>query len=118
MAISARLKAGEKFEDLAKEYSQDSRRAKGGDWGWQKRSDLKPEFSEPLFALDKGEVSDVIMLPEGCFILYAEDRKFAGIQPIDTVRDEIERVLLQQMTRNSQEHWMERLRRNGYFKHY
>lgn len=116
--VFARLKAGETFDALAKEYSQDSRRAKGGDWGWQKRSDLKPEFSEPLFALDKGEVSDTIMLPEGCFILYAEDRKFAGIQPIDTVRDEIERVLLQQMTRNSQEHWLERLRRNGYFRHY
>ena len=116
--VFARLKAGEKFEDLAKEYSQDSRRAKGGDWGWQKRSDLKPEFSEPLFALNKGEVSSAILLPEGCFILFAEDRKFAGIQPIDTVREEIERVLLQQMSRNSQEHWMERLRRNGYVKHY
>lgn len=116
--VFARLKAGDKFEDLAKEYSQDSRRAKGGDWGWQKRSDLKPEFSEPLFNLKKGEVSDPIILPEGCFILYCEDRKYAGIQPIDSVRDEIERVLVQQMTRNSQEHWLERLRRNGYVKHY
>jgi Parvulin-like peptidyl-prolyl isomerase len=116
--VFARLKAGEKFEDLAREYSQDSRRAKGGDWGWQKRSDLKPEFSEPLFNLDKGEFTDAIILPEGCFILYAEDRKYAGIQPIDQVRDEIERVLIQQMARNSQEHWLERLRRNGYVKHY
>jgi peptidyl-prolyl cis-trans isomerase SurA len=116
--IYARLKAGEKFEDLAKEYSQDSRRSKGGDWGWQKRSDLKPEFSEPLFALQKGEVSKPILLPEGCFVLFAEDRKYAGIQPIDSVRDEIERVLLQQMSRTSQEHWLERLRRNGYVKHY
>lgn len=116
--VMARLEAGEKFEDLAREYSQDSRRAKGGDWGWQKRSDLKPEFSEPLFALAKGEASDPIILPEGCFILFAEDRKYAGIQPIDEVRDEIERVLVQQMSRNSQEHWLERLRRNGYVKHY
>ncbi|ACB76269.1 peptidylprolyl isomerase [Opitutus terrae] len=116
--VMARIKAGEKFEDLAREYSQDSRRAKGGDWGWQKRSDLKPEFSEPLFSLKKGEVSDPIILPEGCFILFAEDRKYAGIQPIDEVRDEIERVLVQQMSRNSQEHWLERLRRNGYVKHY
>ena len=59
-----------------------------------------------------------MILPEGCFILYAQERKYAGIQPIDSVRDEIERVLQQQMTRNSQEHWLERLRRNGYVKHY
>jgi peptidyl-prolyl cis-trans isomerase SurA len=116
--VLARLKAGEKFEDLAREYSQDSRRAKGGDWGWMKRSDLKPEFSDPLFALKKGEVSEPIMLPEGCFILYCEDRKYAGIQPIDNVRDQIEQVLQQQMTRNTQERWLERLRREGYVKHY
>lgn len=116
--VMARLKNGEKFEDLAKEYSQDSRRSKGGDWGWQKRSDLKPEFSEPLFALKKGEASKPVILPEGCFILYCEDRKYAGIQPLDSVRDDIEHILQQQMTRESQERWLERLRRNGYVKHY
>ena len=111
--IFARLKNGEKFEDLAKEYSQDSRRTKGGDWGWQKRSDLKPEFSEPLFALKAGEYSDAVILPEGCFILYAQERKYAGIQPIDDVRGEIAGVLQQQITRKSNEHWLERLRRHG-----
>lgn len=116
--VVARLKNGEKFEDLAKEYSQDSRRAKGGDWGWQKRSDLKPEFSDPLFTLKKGEASKPVILPEGCFILFCEDRKYAGIQSLDSVRDEIEHTLQQQMTRESQERWLERLRRNGYVKHY
>jgi peptidyl-prolyl cis-trans isomerase SurA len=117
-AILLRLRSGEKFEDLAKEYSSDSRRAKGGDWGWMKRSDLKPEFSEPLFAVKKGECSEAVMLPEGCFLLYADDRKYAGIQPLDDVRDQIERILVQQMSHESEDRWLERLRRNGYFKHF
>jgi peptidyl-prolyl cis-trans isomerase SurA len=116
--ILARFKAGEKFEDLAKEYSMDMKRSKGGDWGWMKRSDFKKEFSDPAFELKKGEASNVILLPEGAFILYAEERKIAGIQPIDEVRDQIERMLVQQMGRTSQERWLERLRRNGYVKHY
>jgi peptidyl-prolyl cis-trans isomerase SurA len=116
--ILARFKAGEKFEDLAKEYSMDMKRSKGGDWGWMKRSDFKKEFSDPAFELKKGEASNVILLPEGAFILYAEERKVAGIQPIDEVRDQIERMLVQQMGRTSQERWLERLRRNGYVKHY
>jgi len=116
--VIGRFRAGEKFEDLAKEYSQDSRRTRGGDWGWQKQSDLKKEFSEPLFALKKGEVTAPIVLPEGAFILYAEDGKYAGIQPIDEVRDIIERMLIQQMTNQNQERWLERLRRNGYVKYY
>ncbi|HRE81902.1 MAG TPA: peptidylprolyl isomerase [Opitutaceae bacterium] len=117
-AVLERLRSGEKFEDVARDVSQDSRRAKGGDWGWQKRSDLKAEFSEPLFVLKKGEYTDAIIMPEGAFILYAEDRKFAGIQPIDEVRDQIENILLQQSARQSQERWLERLRRNGYVKHF
>ena len=116
--VLARLNAGVKFEDLAKEFSQDSRRAKGGDWGWQKRSDLKPAFSDPLFALKKGETTAPVLTPEGCFLLHVDDRKFAGIQQLDDVRDQIERILIQQMAQVSQERWLERLRRNGYVKHY
>ena len=116
--VLARLKAGEKFEDLAKEYSRDARRSKGGDWGWLKRSDFRQEFSDKAFTLKKGEASAPIILPEGAFILFAEDRKFAGVQPIDDVRDQIERMLITQMSRNNQERWLERLRRNGYVKHY
>jgi len=117
-AILLRLRSGEKFEDLAKEYSSDSRHAKGGDWGWMKRSDLKPEFSEPLFAVKKGECSEPVLLPEGCFLLFADDRKYAGIQSLDEVRDQIERILVQQMSRDSEDRWLERLRRNGYVKHF
>src|SRR5580692_8293034 len=117
-SILLRLRSGEKFEDLAKEYSSDSRRAKGGDWGWMKRSDLKPEFSEPLFAVKKGDCSEPVILPEGGFLLFAEDRKYAGIQPLDEVRDQIERILVQQMGREYEDRWLERLRRNGYVKHF
>jgi len=116
--VIARLNGGEKFDDLAKEFSQDSRRAKGGDWGWQKRSDLKPAFSDPLFALKKGETTAPVLTPEGCFLLHVDERKYAGIQSLDDVRDQIERILVQQMAQVSQERWLERLRRNGYVKHY
>ena len=116
--VLAKFRAGERFDILAKQYSQDSRRTRGGDWGWQQRTDLKKEFSEPLFALKAGEATEGIMMPEGCFILFAEERKYAGVQPIDEVRDQIERILLQQMSHQSQERWLERLRRNAYVKHY
>ncbi len=116
--VYARLKGGESFADIAKEISQDTRRSRGGDWGWQKRGDLRPELSDPVFALGKGEVTRPILMAEGAFILYVEDRKFAGTQPLDEVRDEIERILVQQMARSSQERWLERLRRNGYVKHF
>jgi peptidyl-prolyl cis-trans isomerase SurA len=73
--ILGRLKNGETFEVLAREFSEDQRRDRGGDWGWQGPTDMKPDFSEKLFALKKGEVSAPIVTKEGCFLLYAEDRR-------------------------------------------
>ncbi len=116
--ILNRFRAGTKFEDLAKEFSQDGRKNKGGDWGVMEKSGIAETFRDPLFALKKGEVTQPILTPEGCFILFAEDRKYAGVQPIDEVRDQIEHILQTQMTRAAQERWLERLRRNGYVKHY
>ena len=114
--VLAKFHAGDSFAELARQFSQDTRRNKGGDWGWTKRSDMRKEFSDVLFTLKKSEASEPIITPEGSFLLYVEDRKFAGIQALDEVRDEIERILAQQMTRQSQERWLERLRRNGYVK--
>ncbi len=117
-AALARLKSGEAFDLVAREVSQDARRTRGGDWGWQQRSNLKKEFSEALFMLEKGQTTDPIILPEGAYLLHAEDRRHAGIQPIDQAREQIERILLQNMSRSAEERWLERLRRNGYVKLY
>jgi peptidyl-prolyl cis-trans isomerase SurA len=116
--IITELNAGSDFGDVARKYSQDSRKGKGGDWGWQRRSDLRKEFSDIIFSLDKGKFSDPVIMPEGAFILFVEDRKHAGVLPIDEVRPEIERMLLQQGSRQATERWLEKLRRNAYVKHF
>ncbi len=116
--LVAQLKSGTSFTDLARQFSTDSRRTKGGDWGWQRRSDLRKEFSDIIFSLDAGKYSDPVIMPEGAFLLFVEERKKAGILPIDDVRDQIERMLVQQSASQAQERWLEKLRRNGYVKHF
>jgi peptidyl-prolyl cis-trans isomerase SurA len=116
--VVTELNAGSDFGDLARKYSQDSRKSKGGDWGWQRRSDLRKEFSEVIFALKKGERSEPLVTPEGAFLFLAEDRKYAGTLSIDEVRPEIEKSLIQQSSRKAMERWLEKLRRNAYVKHF
>jgi len=116
--ILSRFRSGEKFEDLAKQLSEDSRRSKGGDLGWRKRSELKPEFADPAFALKKGECTLPILSSEGCFLLFVQDRKYAGIQSLNDVRDQIEGILSTQIKSADQNRWLERLRRDGYVKHF
>jgi len=117
-AVVAELDAGADFGNVARKYSNDSRKSRGGDWGWQRRSDLRKEFSDVIFELKKGERSKPLITPEGAFLFYAEDRKFAGNLPIDEVRPDIERALVQQGSRRATERWLEKLRRNAYVKHF
>lgn len=112
------LKSGADFAGLARKYSQDSRKGKGGDWGWQRRSDLRKEFSDVIFTLDKGKYSEPLIMPEGAFLFLAEDRKYAGTLPINEVRPGIERSIVEQSSRRATERWLERLRRNAYIKHF
>jgi peptidyl-prolyl cis-trans isomerase SurA len=73
--VMAKIKAGEAFADVAKVQSDDLKRAHGGDWGWLKRTDFRTDFASVAFGLKKGEVSEPILKPEGCFLLFVEDRR-------------------------------------------
>jgi len=116
--ILKQLKAGTPFADLARQFSKDSRRTKGGDWGWQRKADLRKEFSDILFTLEKGQFSEAIIMPEGGFLLFVEERKHAGVLPIDEVRPQVEKMLIQQASSEAEERWLEKLRRTGYVKHF
>jgi peptidyl-prolyl cis-trans isomerase SurA len=61
---------GENFEELAKRYSQDpGSGSRGGDLGFTKRGDFVKEFEEVAFALDEGEVSDIVETQFGFHII-------------------------------------------------
>jgi peptidyl-prolyl cis-trans isomerase SurA len=56
-----RILAGEKFEDLAKEYSEDpGSRQYGGDLSWSKRGAMVPQFEAAAMKLKPNEMSNVV----------------------------------------------------------
>lgn len=56
-----RILGGEKFETLAKEYSEDQgSKTYGGDLGWAKRGQMVPQFEATAMQLSPGEMSDVV----------------------------------------------------------
>ena len=117
-SIVDKLNAGNKFEDLAKEYSQDSKRSKGGDWGWLKRNELLPEISEVAFSLQEGQFSEPIRKDDNIFILYVEETREEGIQNIEKVRGEIEQAISARLARQAAQRWLERLRKKAYVKYF
>ncbi|HKI77450.1 MAG TPA: peptidylprolyl isomerase [Ignavibacteriaceae bacterium] len=74
------IKAGADFSEMAKKYSEDPGSAKeGGDLGWVKKGVFYPEFEAAAFALQPGELSDVIESPVGFHIIQLLDKRGESI---------------------------------------
>ena len=74
--IQKRLLAGENFEDLAKQYSEDPGTAdKGGDLGFIERGMLYKEFEEAAFQLENGQISDIVETPVGFHIIQMIEKR-------------------------------------------
>lgn len=72
--VLARLKNGEDFETLAKQYSQDpGSGARGGDLGYFSRGTMVPEFEKAAFDLNAGDLSDVIQSSFGFHIIRVDE---------------------------------------------
>lgn len=73
--IKERLDHGEKFEDLARQYSDDSSAKNGGDLSWVNPGDTLPEFEKTMNALAPGEISNIIKTQFGLHVLQVIERR-------------------------------------------
>jgi peptidyl-prolyl cis-trans isomerase SurA len=67
--VRERLSAGDSFEDLAREFSEDASAEAGGDLGTFGRGMMVPEFEDAAFALEPGEVSGIVPTRFGFHII-------------------------------------------------
>jgi peptidyl-prolyl cis-trans isomerase SurA len=116
--IVAKLKAGDKFDALAKLYSDGKEAKQGGDWGWVGRKVLRSEISDVAFQLKPGQHSELVDTKDGYYILHVEETKAAHVKPIAEVRDEIEKIILQEQRDKMQEEWIKQLRAKAYVRLY
>ena len=85
-----RAKNGEDFAALAREISEDESNApQGGDLGFFPRGRMVPEFEEAAFALDAGGISGIVETQFGLHLIKVEEKRAAGTQPLEEVRERI-----------------------------
>ena len=87
-------KKGAKFEDLAKKYSEDTTKDKGGDLGWIEQGQTVAEFEKAAFSLPKGGISDLVRTQFGFHIIKAVDKETAHTKSFDEVKESLRTPLI------------------------
>ena len=98
--ILAKVKAGEDFAALAKQYSEDASAAQGGDLGSFTRGKVVAPFERAAFSLAPGETSDLVESPFGLHIIKVDSKESAHTQTLEEVRAQIADKLKQEKARD------------------
>ncbi|VEF11795.1 PpiC-type peptidyl-prolyl cis-trans isomerase [Pseudomonas fluorescens] len=92
--VQARLAKGEKFEALAKEFSQDPGSANnGGDLGYAGPGVYDPAFEKALYALSKDQVSEPIRTDFGYHLIKLLGVEAPEVPTLASLKDKLTREL-------------------------
>jgi peptidyl-prolyl cis-trans isomerase SurA len=111
-----KIRAGEDFTNLAKEYSRGPEAREGGVLGFFKHNELIPELEKAAFSLKVGEVSDVMKGPEGVHILRVMERKGGEPKPFAEVQNRIREAKLMEEAEQKFKEWMKTLKGKSYIE--
>ena len=102
--VIAKLKAGAKFEDLAKTSKDTGSAANGGDLDWASPSSFPPAFSAAFVALQKGGVTEKpVQTPNGFHVIKVDDIRPAKLPTLEEVKPQISEALAQKKLQAYQE---------------
>jgi len=105
--IQAKLADGAKFEDLAKQYSEDPGSAeRGGDLGFVTKGTLVKEFETVAWALKPGQTSGPVRTQYGLHIIRVHETKVAEKGSFEKVKEEIRAQLLGSKREKAFDAWL------------
>jgi len=109
--LKKQIDGGADFEDLAKKNSQDPDSAvRGGDLGYVVAGMTVPEFEKAAFALNVGDISNVVETPFGYHLIRVDEKRAARKLNFDDVKDDLGQFLFGQRLQRKLEAKVKELR--------
>lgn len=94
--VQKKVKKGEDFAALAKQFSDCPSSTKGGDLDYFQRGQMVKPFEDVAFAMKVGDVSDIVETQFGYHLIKLTDKQAAGKVSFDEAKDKIKSYLEQQ----------------------
>jgi peptidyl-prolyl cis-trans isomerase SurA len=108
-----RIRAGEEFALVGRDLSEGPSAKEGGDLGYFRRGSLFPEADQATFALDKGEVSQLLHTSTGYHLFKVEDRRAIPARPLGEVADELRNRIINDSVLKERENYLHGLRKGA-----
>lgn len=108
-ALLKRIKAGEKFEELARKESDDLTKIKGGDLGYFHAGQSVEEFEAAIVKLKVGETSGIVETLYGYHIIKLTEKRAPRQIPFEEIKDKIRSELVEAEKKHLLQSWMDHL---------
>ncbi len=112
--ILKRLKSGEDFAALAKEYSEGPGAEEGGSMGFVRRGDLMKQIEDAVFNLEPGGVSEIIQTSLGYHMFKVEERVKARTPELAEVKRKVEDTIFREKIDKGAKEFVKDLRKHAY----
>jgi peptidyl-prolyl cis-trans isomerase SurA len=114
--ISGKVKAGEPFNALAKEYSDGPAKEAEGDLGRFRKGELDKTLEQSVARLKAGETGDWIETKNGWYLLKLEEKKDSRLKTFEEVKKDVEERLYSEKKQKKLEEYLKTLREKSYIK--
>ena len=111
--IQKKVEAGEDFAELAKAHSEGPSSAKGGDLGYFGRGQMVKPFDDVVFAMETGDVSDIVETRFGYHLIKETGKQPAGTVPYEEVEDRLKEYLKEQKVQKQVAAYIETLKEDA-----
>ena len=108
------IRQGADFAETAKKSSDGPSAAEGGDIGLFKRGTLAKQLEDLVFAMQAGDVSDVIQTKQGFIILKLVEHQKAGVPELKDVEGNIQEAIYLEKLRPAMRAYLTKLREEAY----
>jgi len=117
-AVQKKVRQGEDFGLLAKANSEGPTAQRSGDLGYFSRGQMVKPFEDAAFALNVGEVSEIVETQFGYHLIKVTDKKPARTIPYQEVQQKLEQHLKNEKEKTEIQRYIENLKKSATIKRF